>query len=119
MAKVKFQERIRKLRLDKGLTMDELAEAIGVTKSRVNMWENAGSVPKENILITISRYFQVSVDYLLGNDGMEGKEPENVKLEVLQRGLEKLDEQRLDKAKDILSAVFDDIFENEEDFGDL
>lgn len=119
MAKVRFQERIRKLRLDRGLTMDELANAIGVTKSRVNMWENAGSVPKENILISISRLFEVSVDYLLGNDEMDGKEPENIQLEVLQRGLEKLDEQRLKKAKEVLSAVFDDIFENEEDFGDL
>lgn len=116
---VKFQERIRNLRLAKGLTMDELANEIGVTKSRVNMWENAGSVPKEDILIKLSRFFDVSVDYLLGNDDMEGKEPENVKLEVLQRGLEKLDDQKLDKAKNVLSAVFDDLFENEEDFGDI
>lgn len=116
---VKFQERIRNLRLAKGLTMDELANEIGVTKSRVNMWENAGSVPKEDVLIKLSRFFGVSVDYLLGNDDMEGKEPENIKLEVLQRGLEKLDDQKLDKAKNVLSAVFDDLFENEEDFGDL
>ena len=116
---VTFQDRIRLLRSNANLTMDDLAKAIGVTKSRVNMWENAGTVPKEDILIRLSKYFDVSVDYLLGNEKMEGKKPENQKLEVLQRGLEKLDEAKLEKAKDVLSAVFDDIFENEDDYGDL
>lgn len=115
----KFQERIRKLRSDAQITMNELAKALGVSKSRINMWENAGTVPKEDILVRISKYFNVSIDYLLGNDEMEGKEPDNEKLEILQRGLEKLDDKELDKAKDVLKAVFDDIFANEEDYGDL
>lgn len=115
----KFQERIRKLRSDAQITMDELAKALGVSKSRINMWENAGTVPKEDILVRISKYFNVSIDYLLGNDEMEGKEPDNEKLEILQRGLEKLDDKELDKAKDVLKAVFDDIFANKEDYGDL
>lgn len=115
----KFQERIRILRNKHQLTMSELAKALVVSKSRVNMWENAGTVPKEDILVKISKYFDVSIDYLLGNDEMEGKEPENEKLEILQRGLGKLDDKQLERAKDILSAVFDDIFANEEDYGDL
>ncbi|MDO4605482.1 MAG: helix-turn-helix transcriptional regulator [Helcococcus sp.] len=115
----KFQERIRKLRSDAQITMEQLAKALGVSKSRINMWENAGTVPKEDILVKISKYFNVSVDYLLGNEKMEGKEPENEKLEILQRGLEKLDDKDLEKAKGVLSAIFDDIFVNEEDYGDL
>lgn len=119
MTKSTFQERIKNLRNEKKLTMDELARELGVTKSRVNMWENAGSVPKEDILIKISKFFSVSVDYLLGNEIMEGKNYQNKDLEVLQRGLEKLDKDKLTKAKDVLSAVFDDLFEEEEEFGDL
>ena len=115
----KFQERIRNLRIDSQITMDELAKVLGVSKSRINMWENAGTVPKEDILVKISKYFNVSIDYLLGNEKMEGKAPENEKLEILQRGLEKLDDKNLEKAKDVLSVVFDDIFANEEDYGDL
>lgn len=40
---------------------------IGVAKSRVNMWENNGTVPRQDALIRISEYFQVSTDDLLGN----------------------------------------------------
>lgn len=119
MTKSTFQERIKNLRNEKKLTMDELARELGVTKSRVNMWENAGSVPREDVLIKISKFFDVSVDYLLGNEKMEGKNYENKELEVLQRGLEKLDKEKLNRAKDVLSAVFDDLFEEEEEFGDI
>ena len=113
-----FQERLRALRHEKGLTMDELAKAIGATKSRINTWENSGSVPRNETLKALSGYFEVSLDYLLGNDSMEGLAPDNEKLRSLQRNLEKLDNERLQRAENVLKAVFDDIFDDE-DHGNL
>lgn len=115
MDKSVFGQRIKKLRNDNGYSMEELAQKIGVTKSSINMWENGGSVPKENILILLSKLFNVSIDYLLGNEIMEEKVPENRKLHYIQRNLEKLDKEKLDKAEKILRTVFNDIFENNED----
>lgn len=118
MEKTSFGKRIKKLRMDNGYSMQELAVKLQVTKSSVNMWENSKSVPKENILIALSKIFNVSIDYLLGNEKMEEKIPENKQLYYIQRNLEKLDEQRLKQAETILKTVFDDIFEDGEDEDD-
>lgn len=114
-----FQERIRQLRNSKGLTMEALAKDLGVTKSRVNMWENNGTVPRSDMLTRLSVFFGVGVDYLLGNDLLAEERPAKGKLHVLQRGLERLDGERLQKAEEMLKIMFDDIFDEDEDHGDL
>lgn len=111
-----FQTRLKKLRTDHNLSMAELAEKLDVTKSRVNMWENNGSVPRKEALLKLSQLFSVSTDYLLGNDEQEGLKPENQQLGYLQRNLEKLNEQDLQKAEKILSTIFPDIFDDYEEF---
>lgn len=114
-----FSERIRKLRIDSNLTMDALAKKLNITKSRISMWENNGTVPREEILLELSKLFNVSIDYLLGNDKMEGREPDKAELKILQRGLSNLNEEDLKKAKTVLGAMFDNIFAEEEDHGNL
>lgn len=115
MKKSIFSGRIKKLRIDNELSMQDLAAKVGVTKSSINMWENSDSVPKDNILIELSKLFNVSIDYLLGNEKMEEKIPENKRLHYIQRNLGKLDERKLKQAEKILQTVFDDIFDDRED----
>lgn len=114
-----FSERIKKLRIDSNMTMDMLAKKLNITKSRISMWENNGTVPREDILLELSKLYNVSIDYLLGNDKMEGQEPDKGELKVLQRGLSNLNEEDLKKAKTVLEVMFDNIFAEEEDHGDL
>ena len=84
------------------------------------MWENNGTVPRDDVLIRLSKFFDVSIDYLLGNEKMENKKPDSERLQYLQRGLGKLDDGRLEKAGKMLSVMFDDIFEDgEEDDDDI
>ena len=59
MEKTDFGRRIRKLRIDKGYSMQDLANELNVTKSSINMWENSNSIPKDNILIALSKIFNV------------------------------------------------------------
>ncbi len=113
-----FANRIKKLRTDKNLSLDGLANELGINKSRIGMWETNGTVPRDDILIQLSKYFDVSIDYLLGNEEMEDKVPDSERLQYLQRGLGKLDEGRLEKAEKMLSVMFDDIFENGEEDDD-
>ena len=113
-----FKTRIKELREKEGLSMQQLAEKIGVNKSRVGMWENMGSVPRMDALKKISEFFDVSIDYLLGNDNTSFLEKENKKLNSLQRNLGKLNEKELEKAENMLKAVFEDIFNDEEDDDD-
>lgn len=113
MANKLFSKRVKKLRLDNKMSMDVLALKLGVKKSRISMWENNGVVPRESVLIQLSKLYEVSIDYLLGNEKQEGKQPENVKLSYIQRSLEKLDNDRLQKTEIILKAAFEDIFDEE------
>jgi len=119
MANNIFKERVKNLRINNGYTMDSLAKKLNITKSRISMWENNGTVPREDILIKLSELYNVSIDYLLGNDERQGQEPNNSDLKVLQRSLEKLNDDELRKAKTVLVTMFDKIFMEEEDHGEL
>ena len=113
MANKNFGKLIKKLRTNSKLTMEELAKKVGVKKSTVSMWENSNVVPRDDILIKLSKIFNVSIDYLLGNEKRETLP--NTKLEYIQRNLEKLDEKKLEQAENVFKAVFMDIFDEEED----
>ena len=114
-----FSTRIKELREKNGLSMEQLANQLNVTKSRVNMWENNGTVPRMNILIDLAKRFNVTTDYLLGNDNTANISIENAKLSSLQRNLGKLNEADLEKAEGMLKAVFMDIFKDEDDDYDI
>ena len=59
-------QRIRELRLARGINQVKLAEALGVTKQSVSNWENDNIQPSIEILMKLAEYFCVSTDYLLG-----------------------------------------------------
>lgn len=66
-----FSKRIRQIRLNNKLTMNNFAKLFDLKKSRINMWENNGVIPRIEVLIKIANHYNVSTDYLLGNDKME------------------------------------------------
>lgn len=115
MGNLYFSNRVKQLRQEKGISMEELAKELNVTKSRVNMWENNGTLPRSNALIDLANFFDVSVDYLIGNDSANCLDPTNKRLNSLQRNLGKLNEEDLEKAERMLKAVFMDIFNDEEE----
>lgn len=112
MGNEKFANRIKKLRTDRGLTLEGLANELNINKSRIGMWETNGTVPKDEVLIQLSKFFDVSIDFLLGNEKMEDKKPDKESIQYIQRGLSQLDEKRLEKAKQMLSLMFEDAFIN-------
>lgn len=114
-----FSTRVKELREKAGLSMDQLAKQLGITKSRVNMWENNGTVPRMNVLVELAKFFNVTTDYLLGNDDTSNLSLNNTRLSTLQRNLGKLSEADLEKAEGMLKAVFMDIFNDEDDDDDI
>ncbi len=113
-----FAKTIKRLRTSRGLTMQELANMLGVTKGAVSMWENKGVIPRRDILIKISQIFGISVDDLIGNEPIENNKDDTSRLSYIQRGLGRLDQKQLVKAEQVLKAVFDDLFEDDEGDGD-
>jgi transcriptional regulator with XRE-family HTH domain len=58
--------RIKKLRLEKGLKQSELAEMLKVAQNTLSYWENGRFEPDQKSLIFMKDYFGVTIDYLLG-----------------------------------------------------
>lgn len=58
--------RIRTLRESKGLTQLELSKELNVARQTIAQWENEERNLKTGAIISLSKYFNVSADYLLG-----------------------------------------------------
>lgn len=65
---VDFGKRLKELRKEKGLTQQQLAERIWVTKATISYYEQSERIPSPDVLIKLSRVFHVSTDHLLGLD---------------------------------------------------
>ncbi len=63
-----FGENIKKLRMTKGITQKELADALNFTFQNISKWENNTSMPDIPTAMAIAAYFGVSMDTLLGNE---------------------------------------------------
>lgn len=63
---VDFGKKLRRLRLQAGLTQAELAKRLNVTKAVVSYYENQERSPSPDVLIKIATIFHVTTDYLLG-----------------------------------------------------
>ena len=64
-----FARRLTHLRESRDLKKNQLAKILNVSDSCVSQYESGSSMPGCDILLCISQYFGVSIDYLLGNDG--------------------------------------------------
>ncbi len=58
-------EKLHVLRKRIGLSQEQLAERLGVSRQAVSKWESGRAVPESETLVAISEYFGVSLDYLL------------------------------------------------------
>lgn len=67
-----FGERLYKLRSEKNISQEELAELLDVSRQSISKWENDKAYPEMTRLLFMSDYFDVSLDYLMR--GLEDEE---------------------------------------------
>lgn len=60
-------KQIRRLRMERHITQEQLAEAMNVSVPAVSKWETEQSAPELSLLVALADYFAVSVDSLLGH----------------------------------------------------
>lgn len=64
--KVKFSERLRLLRTERGMTQAALAKALDLSQSTIAKWEQRAKRVKLHYLYQLVNLFNVSLDYLIG-----------------------------------------------------
>ena len=65
---MEFNEKLQKLRKDRGLTQEELAEALFVSRTAISKWESGRGYPSIDSLKEISKFFSVTIDDLLSTE---------------------------------------------------
>lgn len=65
---MEFNEKLQQLRKQKGLTQEELAQMLYVSRTAISKWESGKGYPNIDSLKQLSNLFGISVDYLLSGD---------------------------------------------------
>lgn len=93
---MEFKYRLRNLRIEKNLTGEQLANAIGVKKTTISTWENGKAFPEIGTLIKLANYFDVSIDYILGRNNATSND---------KTILDNLSDEQLEKAKSYIEFI--------------
>ncbi len=96
----KLAENIKCNRKNRGLTQEQLAEAMGVTVGTVSKWENGNCVPDINLMMELADFFSLSMDALVGF----AMSSQNVD-DILQETMEKCKEHKLAEARNIVEKA--------------
>lgn len=70
-----LSEKLYELRKKSGLSQEQLAEQLYVSRQAISKWESGKAVPESSTLISISKYFNVTLDYLMKEDSSVVPEP--------------------------------------------
>ena len=65
---MEFNEKLQELRKQKGITQEELASKLYVSRTAISKWESGRGYPSIDSLKLIAQYFSVTVDELLSSD---------------------------------------------------
>lgn len=61
-----FKDRLRELRIQKGLSQMQLALATNISQSAIAKWELGKTEPTASAIITLAKFFNETTDFLLG-----------------------------------------------------
>jgi len=74
---MEFNEKLQELRKQRGITQEELAQFLYVSRTAVSKWESSRGYPNINSLKAIAKFFGVTVDDLLSGDNLPTISEEN------------------------------------------
>lgn len=84
MDQIKIGKLLQELRKEKGITQEQLAEQVGVSRRTVSRWETGSNMPDLDILIELSDLYDVELRELLSGERRSEKMNEEMKETVLQ-----------------------------------
>lgn len=113
----KFGDRLRELREEKELMSKDFAKIMNVEPATVTNWEKGKRFPKDDVLLKIADYFNVSIDYLLGREYKEieslkeGKESLTMKLLkkiIVENDIKNVDDIKLSQLNELIDMIQED-----------
>ncbi|MBQ9745555.1 MAG: helix-turn-helix transcriptional regulator [Clostridia bacterium] len=99
---IKISENIKRLRRNKNVTQEQIAEMLGVSVTAVSKWERGETYPDITMLFPLARYFGVSLDELMGYD--EAKE--KAEIHALRMEYREIYKKNGEKAREFIENVY-------------
>ena len=95
-----ISQKILLQRKKKGISQEDLANALNVSRQAVSKWESSQSVPDMDKIVALSSYFNITTDYLLKDeietmDGADNYSSKNVDMQILNKELSENDIQNI------------------------
>lgn len=107
-----FSERLCELRTGRSLTQQQLAEAIGMSKSVISMYEKGKRMPSFEAQEQLADFFNVDIDYLIGRSNETTAvfpvSDASPKRRYLMDRIAKADGKKLDKIKKLMELIDDE-----------
>ncbi|UBK93116.1 helix-turn-helix domain-containing protein [Clostridium perfringens] len=104
-----FSERLKQLRNERGLTLDDLKDVLGTTKATLSRYENRLREPKIDFANKAANYFGVSLDYILGVSDVREITELSTNEKLAKKLLNELEENNIeftqDDIPDLIKAV--------------
>ena len=95
-----ISQKILLQRKKKGISQEDLANALNVSRQAVSKWESSQNVPDMDKIVALSSYFNITTDYLLKDeietiDGADNYSSKNVDMQMLNKELSENDFQNI------------------------
>lgn len=105
MTKLDLSEKIVKLRKNNGLTQEQLAEQLNVSRQSVSKWESGQAAPDIDKIVALGEIFHVTTDYLLKPSELDELAIKTEMLEKRQQEILEKDKKRMERQYCIMASV--------------
>lgn len=96
-----FSDKLKSLRKKKGLTQSELAKQLNIGTSTIGMYESNIRKPSYSVLLDISNFFNVSIDYLIADDDIISDH----EIENFANNIKKMTPEQKQQVKDFIEFI--------------
>lgn len=103
-----FPKRLKELRTEKGISQRKLADALGLSNRSISVYEQGVTEPSIKTLVNIANYFDVTVDYLIGNSDSRSGQNESLinELGLSDKAIDKIREIKTNIQLDLYDEIF-------------
>lgn len=107
MQSIHLADNLTRLRHEKKITQEQLADFLGVTKASVSKWETGQSLPDVLLLPQLAAYFDSTIDELLGYEPQLSKEQiEKIYMELAEEFAENEFEKVMEKSRKLVKQYY-------------
>lgn len=109
----KLGERLNKLRQERGLTQQELADLFHISNSTISSYETGNRIPDVEFLLKLSKFYNISSDYIIGLS--DSRLPLDIMNSIVadqvsyQNVIEKIQKLPVERKRTLL-AILDDLY---------